>query len=724
MERVSENHLRTILIQGITVTRRIAPFFLLACLPAAAVAQGDSSQTAQRDTTPLTLPTIEVKGAARPAYLTQQSTTATKTSTPLRDVPQSVTIISKSFMADQRMQSMGEVTRYVPGITMGQGEGNRDQPTIRGNNTTAGFFVNGMRDDVRYFRDLYNVERVEALKGANALIFGRGVGGGVLNRVTKVAEWTPTRELSLQGGSYGNRRTALDVGQGISKAVALRLNGVFENSDVYRDEVNIERYGINPTATIELSPQTRVLASYEHFNDDRTADRGIPSYAGAPLSATTPRTFFGDPALSWSDALVNIGTASIEHTTAGRLTLRNRSVFADYDKFYQNVFPGAVNPAGTEVNISAYNDATQRRNLFNESEVSYRLKTGAISQTLLGGFAIGRQITDNFRNTGYFYDSATTVTAPVSNPTIAVPVTFRQSATDADNHSTATSLSFYGQSQVVLSEQWQAIVGARYEHFDVDFHNRRTNEALTRSDDLVSPRAALLFKPAETVTLYSSYSVSALPSSGDQFSSMTVTTATLEPEKFRNYEIGAKWDVLDRLSLASAVYRLDRQPAHQRIRVQRHRCCDARLADHRRVCQSECRGHQPDRRGPGGSQGSPGAPEHRITVEPLSGDSRARFRSGRGLSGRHVRRHRRRRYAAQLYPIRRGGLLCLEPPPPSPAESGEPVRPEVLRYGAQQRQHHPRLAPCRAGGSHHRVLIPIPTLPARQSSMPGGLFYA
>jgi catecholate siderophore receptor len=540
------------------VTTRIAPLFLLACLPTVALGQGDPAKPSQRDTTPLTLPTIEVKGAARPAYFTSQSSTATKTSTPLRDVPQSVTIISKSVMADQRMQSMGEVTRYVPGVTMGQGEGNRDQPTIRGNNTTAGFFVDGMRDDVQYFRDLYNVERVEALKGANALIFGRGVGGGVLNRVTKAAEWTPTRELSLQGGSYGNRRTAVDVGQGVSEAVALRVNGVFENSDVYRDEVNIERYGINPTATIQLSPRTRVLAGYEHFNDDRTADRGIPSYAGAPLSATTPRTFFGDPALSYSDALVNIGTASIEHTTAGSLTLRNRSVFADYDKIYQNVFPGAVNPAGTEVNISAYNNATQRRNLFNESEVSYRLNTGAISQTLLGGFAIGRQITDNFRNTGYFYDSATTVTAPVSNPTIAVPVTFRQSATDADNHSTATSLSFYGQSQVVLSNQWQAIVGARYEHFDVDFYNQRTNEALSRTDDLVSPRAALLFKPVETVTLYSSYSVSALPSSGDQFSSMTVTTATLEPEKFKNYEIGAKWDVLDRLSLASAVYRLDR----------------------------------------------------------------------------------------------------------------------------------------------------------------------
>jgi catecholate siderophore receptor len=255
---------------------------------------------------------------------------------------------------------------------------------------------------------------------------------------------------------------------------------------------------------------------------------------------------------------VNIGTATIEHSTSGMVTLRNRSLFADYDKIYQNVFPGAVNEAGTDVSISAYNNATRRRNLLNESEITYPLITGGISQTLLAGVAIGRQITDNYRNTGYFNDSATSITAPVSSPTVAVPVTFRQSATDADNHSTATSISLYGQSQIVFSDHWQAIVGARYEHFEVDFHNARTQESLGRSDDIVSPRAALLFKPAEAFTLYSSYSVSALPSSGDQFSSLTVTSETLEPEKFSNYEIGAKWDVSQRLSLASAVYRLDR----------------------------------------------------------------------------------------------------------------------------------------------------------------------
>src|SRR6478672_5979920 len=209
-------------------------------MPTGLFAQAEPRAPETSDTTPQVLPTIEVQGKAHSGYGIMRTRTATKTNALLRDVPQSVNVISQSVIADQQMRGMADVVRYLPGVTMAQGEGNRDQATIRGNNTTAGFFVNGMRDDVQYFRDLYNVERIEALKGANALIFGRGVGGGVLNRVTKVADWTPVRELSLQGGSYGNRRTALDVGQGISEGVALRLNGVYENSDLYRDEVNIE----------------------------------------------------------------------------------------------------------------------------------------------------------------------------------------------------------------------------------------------------------------------------------------------------------------------------------------------------------------------------------------------------------------------------------------------------------------------------------------------------
>ncbi len=510
-----------------------------------------------RDTSVQMLKPIVVEGKVS-RYSSSVITSATKTPSLLRDVPQAVTVISKSQIADQGMQGMADAVRFIPGVTMGQGEGNRDQPTIRGNGTTAAFFVDGIRDDVQYFRDLYNVERVEGLKGANALIFGRGTGGGVLNRVTKSAHWTPVRELTLQGGSYGNRRGAMDVGQSLSEKAAFRLNAMYENSDLYRRDVSIERYGFNPTVTILPGTRTRLTASYEHFKDDRTADRGIPSFAGAPLSTTGARTFFGDPAASYSDALVNTGTATIEHTINDDLTLRNTSLFADYDKIYQNVFPGSVNEAGTEVSLSAYNNLTRRRNMMNQTEATYRVVTGGIMQTWLGGLAIGRQITDNFRQTGFFNDAATSVSAPLASPTISVPLTFRQAEGDADNHSATTTVSLYAQNQIVLSRQWQAIVGLRYESFDIRFFNARTNESLERNDDLLSPRAGLLFKPIEPVTLYTSYGVSALPSAGDQFSSLNATTATLEPEKFTNYEIGAKWDVIDNLSVTGAVYRLDR----------------------------------------------------------------------------------------------------------------------------------------------------------------------
>jgi catecholate siderophore receptor len=530
-------------------------------LPLQLVAQvtAEPQDSTPRDTTPQMLPTIEVQGATTAPYLQRSSRTATKTDTPLRDVPQAITVITKDVMADQRMQNMADVVRYVPGVTMGQGEGNRDQPTIRGNSTTAGFFVDGSRDDVQYFRDLYNVERVEALKGANALIFGRGVGGGVLNRVTKTADWTPTRELMLQGGSYGNRRTALDVGEGVSDRVALRFNGVYENSDIYRDQVGIERYGLNPTATLRFGSSTRLLASYEHFKDQRTADRGVPSFAGSPFDSGNPRTFFGDPEQSESHALVNIGTATIEHTAGSGLMLRNRSVFADYDKFYQNVFPGsAVNDAGTEVNLSAYNNATNRQNLLNETEVTYPLTLGSVRQTLLGGVSLGSQVSDNLRHTGFFTDTATTLAVPVADPTVTVPVRYLHTPTDGSNHVAATSVSVYGQTQMVLARQWQAILGARYEHFDTRLDNHNTGDRLSRVDNMVSPRAGLLFKPVEVVSFYGSYSVSALPASGDQFASLSPTNETLEPERFTNYELGAKWDVIDGLSVAGAAYRLDR----------------------------------------------------------------------------------------------------------------------------------------------------------------------
>src|SRR5581483_6853186 len=126
--------------------------------------------------------------------------------------------------------SVADVVRYVPGITAHQGENNRDQLVIRGNSTSADFYVDGIRDDVQYYRDLYNVERIEALKGPNGMIFGRGGGGGVVNRVTKQAGFMRTGSMAVQTGSYGNRRVTADVNQPLTATAAFRVNGVFEDS--------------------------------------------------------------------------------------------------------------------------------------------------------------------------------------------------------------------------------------------------------------------------------------------------------------------------------------------------------------------------------------------------------------------------------------------------------------------------------------------------------------
>ena len=490
------------------------------------------------------------------AYGIDSISTATKTLTPLRDIPQSISVVSKEQIRDQSMASITDVVAYVPGVTSHQGENNRDQLVIRGNNTSADFFLNGVRDDVQYYRDLYNVERVEALKGPNSMLFGRGGGGGVINRVSKEAGFSALREFAFQGGSFGNKRFTTDLDQPINNRLALRLNGLYENSGSFRDGVDLERYGVNPTATIVVGPKTAVKLSYEYFHDGRVADRGIPSFQGRPLDVPI-ETFFGDPDNSRVRAGVNLVAANVDHQ-AGRFNIHNRTMFGDYDRFYQNYVPGAVNAGKSLVSITAYNNATKRRNLFNQTDVTFNASTGRVRHNLLAGAELGRQNTDNFRQSGFFNNTAASILAPVSDPVIDVPVTFRQNATDANNHIKTNLGATYVQDQISFNRYLEVVTGVRFDYFDLQFHNNRNNQDLRRIDRLVSPRAGVIVKPVTALSVYANYGVAYLPSSGDQFSSLTTITQQVKPERFSNYELGAKWDVRRNLSLTTAVYRQDR----------------------------------------------------------------------------------------------------------------------------------------------------------------------
>jgi catecholate siderophore receptor len=414
-----------------------------------------------------------------------------------------------------------------------------------------------VRDDVQYYRDLYNLERVEALKGPNAMIFGRGGAGGVINRVTKEAGFGPLREISLQGGAYGSKRVSADFDQPFGGKVAFRLNGIYEDSGSFRRHgLGISRSGLAPSITLLLDDATKVTVNYEHFRDSRVADRGITSYRGRPADVAID-TFYGNPNDSHVRAGVDLASISFDRR-AGALNVHNRALFGDYDRFYQNYVPGAVTADKSRVALTAYNNATGRRNLFNQTDLTGELTTGAVRHTLLAGVEVGRQLTHNFRQTGFFNDTAAAISVAYDNPTIAVPVTFRQSATDADNRLRTNVSAFYVQDQVELTPALQLIGGVRFDRFDLAYHNNRNGDTIGRVDNLISPRAGIVFKPVAPLSLYGSYSVTWLPSSGDQFSSLTTVTEQVEPEKFDNYEAGAKWDVSSALLLTAAVYRLDR----------------------------------------------------------------------------------------------------------------------------------------------------------------------
>ena len=317
---------------------------------------------------------------------------ATKTNTPIVNIPQSLSVVTREFIQDNAFQGVTDVTRYIPGVAVHQGEGNRDELVIRGVDSSANFFVNGFRDDVQIFRDLYNAQSLEVLRGPTALTFGRGAGGGVLNRTLKEADGAYIYNAAVQTGSFGDRRVTVDAGQAVSENFAARLNMMYEKSDTFRDYGNLQRYGINPTFTFWVDDDTKVKLSYEYFHDNRTADRGNPSQA---LSAVPPSStrfnpagpsapngdltaFFGSPTLNKAIANVQTGMAFVEHDFHNGLTVKNGTFVADYQKFYQNVYPGngplsgAVDPADTSFNYAAYQHTTNRDSAFNQTDFVYR----------------------------------------------------------------------------------------------------------------------------------------------------------------------------------------------------------------------------------------------------------------------------------------------------------------------------------------------------------------
>ena len=507
-------------------------------------------------------------------YLSIDKMNAVKTPTPLIDIPQSLSIIGSDRITQQGFANIGDITRYTPGISISQGEGHRDAIIIRGNQTTADFFLDGLRDDVQYFRPLYNLEQVEILRGANALLFGRGGVGGIVNRVQKRPEiGDQFTGLTASVDTFGAYSVAGDVNYSVGDTSGLRVNAFYEGLNNHRDFYDGDRFTINPTFAIEASANTEILLSYEYVDDDRVVDRGVPSQDVAtgpdvPLEGFD-NTFFGSPDQNFTTLQAHILRGRIDHVINDMLRGNITAQYADYDKVYQNLFASeevvVTNGVFPDVELDGYRDTTDRQNFIIQGNLIGEFETGRFTHTALFGAEYGDQSTANARNDNVFAaNSDDQLVIPFTDP-LQIPA-FAFSNNVRDRESDVQFVSVYFQDQIDITSWLKVVGGVRYDRFDInvlDIIEENDGDAVggnfSRVDDRWTPRGGVILKPMENVSAYFSYSETFLPRSGEQFLTLNLDSESTRPQITDNKEVGIKWDIKPDLSLNAAVFDLDRE---------------------------------------------------------------------------------------------------------------------------------------------------------------------
>ncbi|WP_394220918.1 TonB-dependent receptor [Alteromonas gracilis] len=504
-------------------------------------------------------------------YLSVNQSNSIKSPTPIIDVPQSLSIMTSEEITARGITSVGQIIDYTPGVNTSQGEGHRDAVVFRGVRSTADFYIDGNRDDVQYYRALYNVEQVEILRGPNALLFGRGGTGGILNRVSKKAKvGEQFVNYNVSANTFGAYNLQLDTNVVTDEKSAIRINAMYESLDNHRDFFYGDRYGFNPTARFELSDDTVVDLSYEFIDHERFIDRGVPTANGEPVEAFE-EIVFGDPENNYQTLNADVFRANVQHTFSDNLKGNFNAFYGDYDKVYANFYAAGYDAAANQVTLDGYVDNTQRENLILSSNLVGEFTTGNIEHTVIfGGELINTKSDQNRFNP--VFDTR------IGNPDLSNdrevfdvtrPLAFRglTGTTSAGRTTTATFsnlnddtrvdldvYSFYVQDEIALSDNFDLVLGARFDSFDIEVFNVKAAETRSRTDEEVSPRAGLVYKPQENISIYASYSESFLPRSGEQYANINGDADQLDPDTFSNQEIGIKWDFNDSMSFTAAIF--------------------------------------------------------------------------------------------------------------------------------------------------------------------------
>ncbi|MBK5377982.1 TonB-dependent siderophore receptor [Pseudomonas sp. TH43] len=488
------------------------------------------------------------------------SNTATRTSTPVRYVPQAIDSIKTSNVASYGTNDISDALSGMPNVSS-SADTRFDSLRIRGFDASNDFYLDGIRDDSQYKRDLHNIERVEVLKGPAAVLYGRGSQGGIVNRVSKMPEAGRRSTIEAQGGSEDLRSLYADLSTDPSENISLRLNMGNMDENSFRDGVSGNRQLFAPSMSWQLTPDLNWLVQYEYSRYNRTPDRGIPGVNGRPADVGRDTTYGNDHDFidDKSQSLRSKLTYEINDNWQLRQTLGVFKLDSDFD----NTYLTGYTPATRQVTRQHWQQDLTTRNVYNNLELEGGFDTFGLEHRLLTGVETGSQ-----RRDPTLYNAATGRT-PGARPVPSLDLynpnrDLRHTGSmqvSSSSHTVVESRAVYVQDQLRLNDQWQLLGGLRYDTFDIESTNKLRNMSEDRDSHSTSPRVGLVWTPLQNHSFYASWSKTFSPVGGGLIGitpGAAGNTNDLSPELTKQKEIGVKSDWLDdRLSTTLAIYDLE-----------------------------------------------------------------------------------------------------------------------------------------------------------------------
>ena len=508
---------------------------------------------------------------------------------PLRDTPRSITVIPEELIKQTNATTFADALKTVPGITFIGGDAaanpSADRPVIRGFESRNSIFVDGMRDSGVQNRETFDIGNISVIKGPDSVYAGRGAVGGSIDITTKTPRLEDFTNASLGLGTDSYKRLTMDVNRQVNDQTAVRLNVMGHDADqAGRNNVYSKRWGVAPSVAFGLNSPTTVTVSYYHLNSYDMPDFSAPfrSAGGTPDGGFQRNQFYGLNNRDYRRGQTDTGEIKVEHRINDTWKIKNTTMVGRATLDYIATNPQFQSATSNIISLQAKSGKYATNSIANQTELTGKATLFGFEHTLTGGVEFSNEqsryegylVTDragnNIRSGGpcsVAYNCTTLGNWNPDNPwTGSIALNGDKSFPGAATNTRTNVASAYLFDSVKLSDRWLINAGARFDRFDVSAVQAGAPD-LKNTSNLFSFQLGVIYKVLPSLSLYASYGTSANPPGansglGGGTDQITATNNNLSPERSRNIEVGAKWDVIDqRLSLTAALFQTDKTNA-------------------------------------------------------------------------------------------------------------------------------------------------------------------